>query len=108
MTAVTSSIAGAPKPPTTPSIIEVSHVNKSFTSPDGSPLSVLEDISLSLHEGEIVALLGRSGSGKSTLLRCIAGLIAPTSGEVRYRGAPLNGANPGVAMVFQSFALLPW
>jgi NitT/TauT family transport system ATP-binding protein len=105
---VTSSIAGAPQPPSTPSIIEVSNVNKSFTSPDGSPLSVLEDISLSLHEGEIVALLGRSGSGKSTLLRCIAGLIAPTSGTVSYRGTPLTGANPGVSMVFQSFALLPW
>jgi NitT/TauT family transport system ATP-binding protein len=89
-------------------IIEVSHVTKTFVSPDGSPLPVLDDISLDLREGEIVALLGRSGSGKSTLLRCIAGLIAPTSGEVSYRGSPLNGANPGVAMVFQSFALLPW
>jgi NitT/TauT family transport system ATP-binding protein len=89
-------------------IIEVSHVNKSFTSPDGSPLPVLDDITLTLKEGEIIALLGRSGSGKSTLLRCIAGLIAPTSGEIRYRGQLLEGANPGVAMVFQSFALLPW
>ena len=92
--------------PTT--IIEVSHVTKTFVSPDGSPLPVLDDISLDLREGEIVALLGRSGSGKSTLLRCIAGLIAPTSGEVKYRSQTLNGANPGVSMVFQSFALLPW
>ena len=92
--------------PTT--IIEVSHVTKTFVSPDGTPLPVLDDISLDLREGEIVALLGRSGSGKSTLLRCIAGLIAPTSGEVKYRGQTLNGANPGVSMVFQSFALLPW
>jgi NitT/TauT family transport system ATP-binding protein len=89
-------------------IVAVSGVTKTFTSPDGSPLAVLDDISLDLHEGEIVALLGRSGSGKSTLLRCIAGLIAPTSGQVFYRGTPLAGANPGVAMVFQSFALLPW
>jgi NitT/TauT family transport system ATP-binding protein len=89
-------------------IIEVSDVTKSFTSPDGSPLRVLDGISFELHEGEIVALLGRSGSGKSTLLRCIAGLIAPSSGAVSYRGTVLNGANPGVAMVFQSFALLPW
>src|SRR3974390_830155 len=89
-------------------IIEVSHVNKTFTSPDGSPLPVLDDISLTLKEGEIIALLGRSGSGKSTLLRCIAGLIAPTSGEITYRGQMLDGANPGVAMVVQSFALLPW
>ncbi len=89
-------------------ILEVNHVSKDFTTPDGQPLPVLEDVSLRLHEGEIVALLGKSGSGKSTLLRCIAGLIAPTTGTVSYRGTPINGANPGVAMVFQSFALLPW
>ncbi len=89
-------------------IFAVDHLTKNFTSPDGQPLPVLDDVSLRLHEGEIVALLGKSGSGKSTLLRCIAGLIAPTTGAVSYRGTPINGANPGVAMVFQSFALLPW
>ena len=89
-------------------ILEVSHVTKHFTSSDGQPLPVLDDVSLTLREGEIVALLGKSGCGKSTLLRCIAGLIAPTTGTVTYRGQPINGANPGVAMVFQSFALLPW
>ncbi|CCH79605.1 ABC transporter related protein [Nostocoides japonicum T1-X7] len=89
-------------------IVEVDHVSKSFLSADGTTLPVLDDITLTLHEGEIVALLGKSGSGKSTLLRTIAGLIAPTTGEVRYRGTRLNGANPGVAMVFQSFALMPW
>jgi NitT/TauT family transport system ATP-binding protein len=102
-TSDTSPVSTMPAP-----IIEVSHVTKTFESPDGTPLPVLEDISLDLREGEIVALLGRSGSGKSTLLRCIAGLISPTSGEVFYRGQLLNGANPGVSMVFQSFALLPW
>ena len=90
------------------SIVEVDHVTKAFTTPDGQALPVLDGISLTLREGEIVALLGKSGSGKSTLLRCIAGLIAPSSGTVSYRGTPLNGANPGVSMVFQSFALLPW
>src|ERR1017187_698289 len=89
-------------------ILEALHVTKHFTSPDGRALPVLDDVSLKLHEGEIVALLGKSGSGKSTFLRCIAGLIAPTTGTVSYRGTTLNGANPGVAMVFQSFALLPW
>jgi NitT/TauT family transport system ATP-binding protein len=89
-------------------IIQADAVSKAFTSPDGQALLVLDGISFTLAEGEIVALLGRSGSGKSTLLRCVAGLIAPSSGTVSYRGAPLRGANPGVAMVFQSFALLPW
>src|SRR2546422_11384051 len=55
-----------------------------------------------------VALLGPSGSGKSTILRMLAGLITPTHGEVFYHGQPLHGLNPGVAIVFQSFALYPW
>ena len=88
-------------------LLSVEHVGKTFAT-DGGELTVLDDVSLTVREGEIVALLGRSGSGKSTLLRCIAGLVAPSSGTVRYRGAELNGANPGVSMVFQSFALLPW
>jgi NitT/TauT family transport system ATP-binding protein len=91
-----------------PVILEARGVTKVFTTPDGHALPVLDGVSLTLREGEIVALLGRSGSGKSTFLRCIAGLISPSAGTVSYRGSPLNGANPGVAMVFQSFALLPW
>ncbi|MGB6582641.1 MAG: nitrate/sulfonate/bicarbonate ABC transporter ATP-binding protein [Streptosporangiaceae bacterium] len=91
-----------------PVIVEASGVTKTFTTPDGRALPVLDDVSFTLREGEIVALLGKSGSGKSTLLRCVAGLISPSAGTVAYRGNPLNGANPGVAMVFQSFALLPW
>jgi NitT/TauT family transport system ATP-binding protein len=89
-------------------IVEVRGVTKTYISPDGQPLPVLDGIDLTLREGEIVALLGKSGSGKSTLLRCIAGLIAPTTGTVAYRGKPLNHTNPGTAMVFQTFALLPW
>jgi NitT/TauT family transport system ATP-binding protein len=89
-------------------IITAEAVTKAFTTPDGGALPVLDDISFTLAEGEIVALLGKSGSGKSTLLRCVAGLIAPSSGVVTYRGTPLTGANPGVSMVFQTFALLPW
>jgi NitT/TauT family transport system ATP-binding protein len=52
--------------------------------------------------------LGRSGSGKSTLLRSLIGLLPPSSGEVRYRGRPVTGPMPGMAMVFQTFALFPW
>lgn len=89
-------------------LIEVDDVCKSFPGAGGAEFVVLDHVSLTLDEGEIVALLGKSGSGKSTLLRSMAGLIAPTSGEVRYRGEVLRGANPGVGMVFQSFALMPW
>jgi len=89
-------------------IISAESVTKTFATPDGQALPVLDGVSFTLAEGEIVALLGKSGSGKSTLLRCVAGLIAPTAGMVAYRGVPLTGANPGVSMVFQTFALLPW
>jgi NitT/TauT family transport system ATP-binding protein len=82
-------------------------VTKTFQTLEGE-LPVLEEIDIDVREGEILALLGRSGSGKSTLLRCLAGLIAPSSGQILYRGKPLVGANPGTAMVFQTFALLPW
>ena len=88
-------------------IIAAESVTKTFATPDGRALPVLDGVSFTLSEGEIVALLGKSGSGKSTLLRCVAGLIAPTAGMVAYRGTPLTGANPGVSMVFQTFALLP-
>jgi NitT/TauT family transport system ATP-binding protein len=95
-------------PVATAAIVEVDNVSKSFPGARGTMHPVLDHVTLILREGEVVALLGKSGSGKSTLLRTIAGLIAPSSGAVRYRGTAINGANPGVGMVFQSFALMPW
>jgi NitT/TauT family transport system ATP-binding protein len=93
-----------------PPLLEARELSKRFPLPGGGggEFTVLEKIDLALHEGEIVALLGKSGSGKSTLLRILAGLIPSTEGEVRYRGRVVNGPCAGVAMVFQSFALLPW
>jgi NitT/TauT family transport system ATP-binding protein len=92
--------------PTT--ICELRSVQKSFDRGDGRPLRVLEDITLEVRSNEVLCLLGPSGCGKSTILRIIAGLIRPTSGEVRFHGQVVDGLQPGVAMVFQSFALLPW
>ncbi len=84
------------------------HVRKSFKAPDGNELLILDDVNMRLRDGEILVLLGRSGSGKSTLLRMLAGLSQPTAGELLHRGAPVDGPVPGLAMVFQSFALFPW
>ncbi len=89
-------------------IVSLDHVRKAYKKSAGQALLVLEDISFSLKKGEIVALLGKSGSGKSTLLRIMAGLISPTQGQVRYRGEEIRGPVSGIAMVFQSFALMPW
>ncbi len=89
-------------------IIETTNLRKAFKKAAVQDLLVLDDINFNLQVGEIVALLGKSGSGKSTLLRIIAGLTNPTSGEVKYRGQRVTKPVPGIAMVFQSFALMPW
>jgi len=89
-------------------LIQLNGVSKSFRSADGAPRTILEGVNFTLHEGEIVALLGKSGSGKSTLLRIMAGLIPTDSGKAVYRGNDIHGPASGVTMVFQSFALFPW
>jgi NitT/TauT family transport system ATP-binding protein len=89
-------------------LLQCNDVRKAFPKPDGAELLVLEGMNLELREGQIVGLLGRSGSGKSTLLRLIAGLSEPSAGHLRYMGQPISGPAPGIAMVFQSFALFPW
>jgi NitT/TauT family transport system ATP-binding protein len=92
----------------TEALVEVRGVRQAYHKDAGTDLIVLDGVNLTLRQGEIVGLLGRSGSGKSTLLRIVAGLLKPTGGDVLWRGAPLQGPAPGVAMVFQSFALFPW
>ncbi|KWR88583.1 ABC transporter ATP-binding protein [Cupriavidus sp. IDO] len=91
-----------------PSVIELRGVSKIFRTASRSDRAVLEGVDLTLHQGEIVAMLGKSGSGKSTLLRIMAGLVGADRGEVRFRGSRLSGTAEGIAMVFQSFALFPW
>jgi len=92
----------------TTDLLTVAHVRRTFPRGGGEELLVLDDVNLTLKEGEIVGLLGRSGSGKSTLLRLIAGLSRPQGGSLSYLGAPIEGPTQGVSMVFQGFALFPW
>jgi NitT/TauT family transport system ATP-binding protein len=109
----------APQPSSAPestqtadALLEARRVTKSYDEDRAtrgpSPKLVLDTIDLQIAAGEFIALLGPSGSGKSTLLRILAGLLQPTSGEVLFKAKPLRGPNPGVALVFQSFALFPW
>src|ERR1700712_4640729 len=91
-----------------PCLIDVQSCRQAYHKDANADLVVLDAVNLTLHEGEIVALLGRSGSGKSTLLRIVSGLLRPTAGTVLWRGTPVTGPTEGVAMVFQSFALFPW
>ncbi len=100
--------AATPPAPADAPLCELVGVSHHFVLPSGQRLEVLRDVSVAVRPGEVVALLGPSGCGKSTILRILAGLIAPSGGEVRTHGAPLTGLAPGVAIVFQGFALFPW
>ncbi|HTV26766.1 MAG TPA: nitrate/sulfonate/bicarbonate ABC transporter ATP-binding protein [Xanthobacteraceae bacterium] len=90
------------------SLLDIHGLQQSFPRADGGEHLVLDGVELALTEGQIVGLLGRTGSGKSTLLRLIAGLAQPSGGTITYLGNPVNAPAPGIAMVFQSFALFPW
>ena len=89
-----------------PPKIDVVRVSKRFGAADAPP--VLRDIDLGCAENEFVCLLGRSGCGKTTLLNIIAGLVPPSSGEVRVDGERVTGPGHGKGMVFQQNALFPW
>lgn len=95
-------------PASAPPIIEARQIEKKFERPDGGHIQVIAPTNLSIEAGAIIAVLGPSGSGKSTLLRMLAGLTAPSAGEVLWHGKALDGASPNAAIVFQSFALFPW
>ncbi|MGA8221409.1 MAG: ATP-binding cassette domain-containing protein [Candidatus Acidiferrales bacterium] len=88
-------------------VVEIRNLTKVFKA---GTLGAVNNINLETKEGEFLVLLGPSGSGKTTLLRMIAGLEAPTSGEIRIGGSVVNNLTPrerGIAMVFQSYALYP-
>ncbi len=89
-------------------LLDIHALRQTFPRADGGELLVLDGIELQLTQGQIVGLLGRTGSGKSTLLRSIAGLMPPAAGSITYLGQPVVAPAPGIAMVFQSFALFPW
>ena len=68
----------------------------------------LQDLSLSIPQGQFVCLVGHSGCGKSTLLSMLAGLETPDKGSIRIDGRELSGPGTDRAMVFQHYSLFPW
>ena len=73
-----------------------------------APYTAVKDVTLSVAEGEFVSVVGPTGCGKSTLLNIAAGLLRPSSGQIRIRGAPLAGINRHAGYMFQTEALMPW
>jgi NitT/TauT family transport system ATP-binding protein len=94
---------------TTSSMLEVSRLRFEYVTEQSTALAI-EDVTFRVGAGEFVSIVGPSGSGKTTLLRCVAGLMAPTSGEIRLHGEPVTDVPEELAIVFQDYgrSLFPW
>jgi nitrate ABC transporter ATP-binding subunit len=90
-----------------PDFLQINQVSKVYPTPKGS-FTVVEDINLTVAEGEFVCVIGHSGCGKTTLLDMVSGFRQPTSGEVLLEGQTITRPGPDRMVVFQNYALLPW
>src|ERR1044072_1576379 len=88
--------------------VSIEHVEMSFGVGGDQEVKALADVDLAIRQGEFCCFIGPSGCGKSTLLRIIDGLIAPTARQGGIDGVPPRGPRTDLAVVFQSFTLLPW
>ena len=87
--------------------LELNNICKTYGQGDNES-QVLSNINLTIEEGEFVAIVGFTGSGKTTLVNLINGLLAPTSGEVIFKGNPVSGTSHERGVIFQNYSLLPW
>jgi nitrate ABC transporter ATP-binding subunit len=83
------------------------NVSKVYPTPNGI-YPVLDDVNLTVREGEFICLIGHSGCGKSTLLNMVSGFLTPSSGEVRLENQRITEPGPDRMVVFQNYSLLPW
>jgi bicarbonate transport system ATP-binding protein len=89
------------------SFLVIEEVSKVYPTPTG-PYTVLENVNLTVNEGEFICVIGHSGCGKSTLLNMVSGFAQPSSGSVRLNGKSITKPGPDRMVVFQNYALLPW
>ncbi len=85
----------------------IDNVAKVYPTPRG-PYTVLENVNLTVYEGEFITIIGHSGCGKSTLLNMVAGFNKPTTGEVTLQSRRITKPGPDRMVVFQNYSLLPW
>jgi NitT/TauT family transport system ATP-binding protein len=90
-------------------MLEIGNLQKVYDS-HGRRVEAIGELTFTVPGGQFACVVGPSGCGKTTLLRCIAGLLPPTSGEVRVEGARVIGPPAGLAVVFQEYgrSLFPW
>ncbi|MEU6205414.1 ABC transporter ATP-binding protein [Micromonospora musae] len=95
--------------PRTEVLLDVRGLRKVYEG-RGRSVEAVRDLTFAVARGDLVCVVGPSGAGKTTLLKCIAGLLAPTSGEVVLEGESVDGPPPGMAVVFQEYgrSLFPW
>lgn len=85
----------------------IENISKVYPTSDG-PYTVIENVNLTVAEGEFICLIGHSGCGKSTLLNMVGGFSTPTTGEVRLPTGVITKPGPDRMVVFQNYSLLPW
>lgn len=88
--------------------LNIENIVMEFNTVSGDKMKALDDISLNVSHGELVAVVGRSGCGKTTLLNIVAGLIKPTSGSLMLNGKPIEGPSRERGVVFQADAVFGW
>ncbi len=90
------------------SFLRLEALTQSFVRSDGSPVTALDGIDLTVEAGQFVSIIGPSGCGKTTLLNAVAGLTAPTGGAIVTRQGPVAGPGPDRGVVFQKDTVFPW
>jgi NitT/TauT family transport system ATP-binding protein len=93
---------------TNPTVIQASNVSIAFDPPNREPVLAVDNVSLTVPEGRIVAIVGPSGCGKSTLLNLVSGLLQPSAGSVLVKGSPVTKIRTDVGYMFARDGMMPW